>query len=110
MPTGTDTSIDTSLENADTPHEAMQGAFRQIGARAAEFAQAASDELAAAAAVHGMDRDPQTMKDITALADHAQALQQQANQAASGLAQRHADGAEYHSTGTDAHASAYRPS
>jgi hypothetical protein len=110
MTTGTDTPIDTSLENADTPHEAMQGAFRQIGARAAEFAQAASDELAAAAAVHGMDRDPQTMSDIAALADHAQALQQQANLAATGLAQRHAEGAEYHSTGTDAHASAYRPS
>jgi hypothetical protein len=108
--TVTDTQIDTALEGADTPHEAMQGAFRQIGTRAAEFAQAASDELAAAAAVHGMDRDPQTMADIAALADHAQALQAQANAAATGLGQRHAEGAEYHSTGTDANASAYRPS
>lgn len=107
MPAG---AIDTALEGADTPHEAMQGAFRQIGARAAEFAQAASDELAAAAAVHGMDRDPQTMADIAGLADHAQALQAQANAAATGLASRHAEGAEYHSTGTDANASAYRPS
>jgi hypothetical protein len=106
----TDMQIDTALENADTPHEAMQGAFRQIGARAAQFAQAASDELAAAAAVHGMDRDPQTMADIAALADHAQALQAQADAAATGLASRHADGAEYHGSGRDAHASAFRPS
>ena len=105
----TETTIDTALEGADTPHEAMQGAFRAFGAQAARIAEQAADDLAAAAAVHGMDRDPQTAADIQALSDHASALQAQANAAATGLASRHADGAEYHASGVDADASAYRP-
>jgi hypothetical protein len=108
--TVTATQIDGSLEGADTPHEAMQMAFRQVGAKAAAMAQAVGDDLAAAAAVHGMNRDPQTMADIAAITDHASALQAQADQAATGLASRHAEGAEYHGNGTDADASAFRPS
>jgi hypothetical protein len=104
------TVFDGALEGADTPHEAMQQAFQAFGASAAKIAQSASDDLAAAAAVHGMDRDPQTMADIAEIADQAAAVQARAQQAASGLASRHADGAEYHGTGTDAHASAFRPS
>ena len=102
--------IDTSLEGADTPHEAMQGVFGQFAEQAGRTAAAASDDLAAAAAVHGYDRDPQVMADIADIADQAAALQARAQQARTGLAQRHADGAEYHGNGQDAHASAFRPS
>jgi hypothetical protein len=105
----TATDFDTALESADTPHEAMQNAFRAFGASAQEIAQAASDDLVAAAAVHGMDRDPQTMADITEISDQAGAIKAKADAAASGLAARHAEGAEYHGTGSDAHASAFRP-
>ena len=100
---------DTALENGDTPHEAMQGVFQRFSDEAARTAAAASDDLAAAAAVHGYDRDQQVMADIAEISDHAAALAARAQQAKAGLAQRHEGGAEYHANGQDAHASAFRP-
>jgi len=103
------TEPDTSLEGADTPHEAMQGVFGQFAEQAQRTADAAGDDLTAAAAVHGYDRDPQVMADIADISDQASALSERAKQAREGLRQRHAEGAEYHANGQDAHASAFRP-
>ena len=103
-------NYDTALEDADTPHEAMQATFGKFADNAQAIAQAAGDDLTAAAAVHGYDRDPAVTADIAELHDLAESLAARAAQARTGLAQRHADGAEYHANGQDAHASAFRPS
>lgn len=98
------------IEEAETPYDGMQNAFTSYEQQALRVAQEASDDLAAAAAVHGFDRDPQTAAAIAQLNDSAQALAAQAAAARQGLVGRHADGAEYHGGGQDAHASAFRPS
>ena len=101
--------IDTSLENGDSPYEAMQGVMDQFGREADKIAAAAGDDLAAAAAIHGFDRDPHLTADLQAVEAAAVELKQRVRAAKAGLTGRHADGAEYH-TGQDANASAFRPS
>lgn len=100
------TAVD--IEGADTAYEGMQNAFQAFADRANEIEKTAADDLVAAAAIHGFDRDRQAMADIQDLADQAQALVAKANAAKAGLIDRHAAGQEYHETGSDADASAFR--
>ena len=99
----------TDTETGDTPFDAMLTAHRQHAKQQRQIAQAANDDLMAHAIARGFDRDPAYMADLQAVADAAEAAATAAEGAVRGLNARHADGAEYHGTGHDADAGAFRP-
>ena len=98
------------LETGDTPFDAMLTAHRQHTKQQRQIAGAAHDDLMAHAIAREFDRDPEYMASLQAIADSAEAAAVAAENAVRGLNARHADGAEYHGTGHDADASAFRPS
>ena len=99
----------TDTETGDTPFDAMLTTHRQHAKQQRQIAQAANDDLMAHAIARGFDRDPAYMADLQAVADAAEAAATAAEGAVRGLNARHADGAEYHGTGHDADAGAFRP-
>ena len=100
--------MSTGVESGDTPYQGMQSTLGSYSAQAQAMYEQASDDLTAAAAAHGFDRDPALMAQLQAIQDAAQALVGAAQGANSTLVANHSDGDEYHS-GQDAHASAFRP-
>lgn len=100
-------NMSAALESADSPFESML-AYLDRGRKTAGGAVTDAEDLAAGAAVHGFNRDSAFTADMTAIDEAAQALAAAYETARAGLAARHADGAEYHSNGSDAHATAFR--
>ena len=98
----------SDIESGDTPYQGMQTTLAGYSARAQAMHDQAADDLTAAAATHGFDRDPALMAQLQAIQDAAQALVGASQGASSTLVANHSDGDEYHS-GQDAHASAFRP-
>lgn len=105
----TTTTEPIDLEAGDTPYDGMQGALDTYATQAQGISASVGDDLTAASAVHGFDRDPALTADIAHITDLAEQLQSATAAAKAGLAARHAEGAEYHGSGQDAHASAFRP-
>jgi hypothetical protein len=103
------TSTTATAEQAETPFEGLQQVLGQQAIEARAAANHAQDELIAYAVTHGFDRDQAVMAQLQAIHDAAEAHAAAAEGAQRTLAANHAEGAEYHGTGQDAHASAFRP-
>ena len=91
----------------DSPYRAALAALDGYTGTAARMAEA-TQVLEAQLTIHGLDRDQAVMRHIGALGEAAGALQSHVWAAHTGLTGRHAAGAEYHASGGDASASAFR--
>jgi hypothetical protein len=91
----------------DSPYQAAQAAFAGYEELAAQNEQAA-ETLEAQLTMHGFDRDRELMEHIRGLRESAGQIRAHAAQARQALVNHHATGAEYHQSGTDANASAFR--
>ncbi len=97
-----------SGESGDTPYDAALGAFDAHSLAARQNA-AAIEQVEATLTAHEFNRDPDVMAKVARMHE----LQAQADQAAADarahMVSNHAQGKEYHGTGTDAAATAFRP-
>ena len=91
----------------DSPYQAAQAALDGYERVAQENEQAA-ETLEAQLTMHDFDRDQQLMEHIRGLREAAAQIRTHAAQARQALVDHHAAGAEYHQSGTDASASAFR--
>lgn len=91
----------------DTPYREALAALDTYTEAAAANARAA-ESLEALLTVHGFDRDEALMSHIAAVRDGATRLQAHGRDARMGLFMRHGAGQEYHASGKDAAASAFR--
>jgi hypothetical protein len=96
-----------TVEDAETPFEGLK-TYAGEQAKAARETVNHADEVVAYSCSHGFDRDPAVMSQVQAMHDAAEAHAAAAEAAVRALSS-HEPGAEYHGTGTDAHASAFRP-
>lgn len=101
------TDIPSGELTGDSPYQAAQVALTGYERVAQENEQAA-ETLEAQLTMHGFDRDHQLMEHVRALREAAGQIRAHAAQARQALIDHHASGAEYHQTGTDANASAFR--
>jgi hypothetical protein len=108
-PTPTEGTPMADLDSGDTPYEAMLAVHTAHAKEQREVAAKAQDELTAHAIVHGFNRDREYMAYLQNVIDTAEAAATAAEGCVRGMQARHADGAEYHATGQDADASAFRP-
>jgi hypothetical protein len=92
----------------DSPYRAAVAAIEDFGRTAARHAQAVTT-LEAELTLHGFDRDQTLMSHMRALQEAAAASRGQATVALMVLRDRHGAGEEYHTSGRDAAASAFRP-
>jgi hypothetical protein len=92
----------------DSPYLAAQAALDGYERVAQENEQAA-ETLEAQLTMHGFDRDHALMDHVRGLREAAGQIRTHAAQARQSLTDHHAMGAEYHQSGTDANASAFRP-
>lgn len=92
----------------DSPYQAALSALAAYDKAAAENAQA-TETLEAQLTVAGFDRDPALMNHVRDLRECVAKVQSAARSARTDLVERHALGAEYHTSGRDAASSAFRP-
>ena len=102
-------TMTTDFESADTPYQGIQNALDAYAQHAAAVAKEAGDDLAAHTALTGFDRDPQFMAGLARIQDNANALVAEVGSVKAGLIARHNAAEEYHGTGQDADAIAFRP-
>lgn len=111
MPTNTSTS--TSVPNGelagDSPYRAAFTALEGYDQVAQQHEQA-SETLEAQLTMHGFDRDPQLMEHIRGLRETAGQIRTRTESARQALVANHSQGDEYHRTGQDAEATAFRTS
>jgi hypothetical protein len=93
--------------SGDSPYQAAQTALNGYERVAQENEQAA-ETLEAQLAMHGFDRDHDLMDHVRGLRESAGQIRAHAAQARQVLTDHHAMGAEYHQSGADANASAFR--
>ncbi|MBO0817532.1 MAG: hypothetical protein J2P30_20580 [Actinobacteria bacterium] len=91
----------------DSPYRAALGALDSFGDVARGHEQAA-EALEAQLTVHGFDRHQALMAHVTALRQLAGQARTDAGRARQVLAERHATGDDYHTSGADAGASGFR--
>jgi hypothetical protein len=100
------TAINAELAG-DSPYQAAQAACEGYERLAQENEQAA-ETLEAQLTMHGFDRDHELMTHIRGLRESAGQIRAHAASARQALIDHHASGAEYHQSGADANASAFR--
>ncbi len=103
MPTGTH----NGELAGDSPYLAAQAAFTNFDGSGERFAGAA-ETLEAQLTAHGFHRDPALMTHIRALREAASQINTHARNGSTTLVAHHSAGHEYHRTGVDANASAFR--
>lgn len=91
----------------DSPYRAALSAMDGYDQVAQQHEQAA-ETLEAQLTLHGFDRDPGLMEHIRALREIAGAIRAHTSGARQVLVDHHAAGDEYHTSGVDAEASAFR--
>jgi hypothetical protein len=91
----------------DSPYRSALSALDAYAYAAATNAQAV-ETLEAQLTVHGFDRDQALFRHVAALRESAALLQEHARNAQTGLFMRHTAGDEYHASGRDAAATAFR--
>jgi hypothetical protein len=101
------TEIPSGELAGDSPYQAAQVALEGYE-RLAERNEQAAETLEAQLTVHGFDRDQALMEHIRGVRESAGQIRAHAAQARQVLVDHHGTGAEYHQSGTDAHASAFR--
>lgn len=109
MPTTTSTSVPNGELTGDSPYRAAFTALEGYDQVAQQHEQAA-ETLEAQLTMHGFDRDPQLMEHIRGLREAAGQIRTRTAGARQTLVANHSQGDEYHRSGTDAEATAFRTS
>lgn len=91
----------------DSPYRAAFNALEQYDQVAQQHEQSA-ETLEAQMTMHGFDRDPQLMEHIRGLRETATQIRTRTESARQTLSANHSQGDEYHTSGHDANASAFR--
>jgi hypothetical protein len=108
---GNDVNTYTDVPNGelagDSPYRAAFTALEGYD-RAAQQHEQAAETLEAQLTVHGFDRDPELMEQIRGLRETAGQIRARTAQARQVLVDHHAAGDEYHRSGVDAEATAFR--
>lgn len=91
----------------DSPYRAAFTALEQYDQVAQQHEQSA-ETLEAQLTMHGFDRDPQLMEHIRGLREAATSIRTRTTGARQTLTANHGQGDEYHRSGSDANATAFR--